>query len=66
MGWDNKRKRDHNIMFAVNYEDGRTAYITISPKKLEPGDQAARGIAQERQQKGEIPDGAIATVKRVR
>jgi hypothetical protein len=39
MSWDNRRKRDTNIMFAVTFEDGRTAYITISPKLLEPGDQ---------------------------
>ena len=30
MAWE-KRKRDHNIMFAVNYDDGRAAYLTISP-----------------------------------
>jgi hypothetical protein len=53
-------------MFAVNYEDGRTAYITISPKVLEPGDHVVRTVARERQAKGEIPAGEIATVKRVR
>jgi hypothetical protein len=35
MDWANRRKRDTNIMFAVNFEDGRTAYITISPKVLD-------------------------------
>jgi hypothetical protein len=29
------RKRDSNVLFAVNYADGRSAYITLSPKKLE-------------------------------
>jgi hypothetical protein len=66
MDWPTKRKRDTNIMFAVNYEDGRTAYITINPKLLEPGDHVARTIARERQDKGEIPAGEIASVKRVR
>ena len=66
MSWDNRRKRDPNIMFAVNYEDGRTAYITISPKMLEPGDHVARAVARERQAKGEIPGGEVASVKRVR
>ena len=66
MAWQVRRKRDHNIMFAVNYEDGRTAYITIKPQALEPGDHLARTIARERQAKGEIPDGEIASVKRVR
>ena len=66
MNWDNRRKRDPNIMFAVNYEDGRTAYITIKPKALESGDHVGRSVARERQEKGEIPEGEIASVKRVR
>ena len=66
MNWDNRRKRDPNIMFAVNYEDGRTAYITIKPKALESGDHVSRSVARERQAKGEIPEGEIASVKRVR
>jgi hypothetical protein len=66
MSWDNRRKRDTNIMFAVNYEDGRTAYITISPKVLEAGEHVARTVARERQEKGEIPEGEVASVKRVR
>ena len=61
-----RRARDHNIMFAINYEDGRTAYITISPKKLENGDHVTRDIARERQEKGEIPPGEIRAIKRVR
>ncbi len=66
MDWGNRRKRDTNIMFAVNFEDGRTAYITISPKLLQPGEHVARIIARERQETGEIPEGEIASVKRVR
>jgi hypothetical protein len=65
MAWE-KRKRDHNIMFAVNYADGRTAYITIAPRKVEAGDQMARAVARERQESGEIPAGEIKGVKRVR
>jgi hypothetical protein len=66
MSWGHKRARDYNIMFAVNYGDGRTAYITVSPKALELGDQVAIASARERQAKGEIPDGEIVSVKRVR
>jgi hypothetical protein len=66
MDWPNRRKRDTNIMFAVNFDDGRTAYITVNPKLLEPGDHVARTVARERQGKGEIPAGEIASVKRVR
>jgi hypothetical protein len=65
MSWE-RRKRDTNIMFAVNFEDGRTAYITISPKMLAAGDHVAGSIARERQNKGEIPEGEIASVRRVR
>ncbi len=53
-------------MFAVNYEDGRAAYITINPKTVEPGDHVAGTVARERQEKAEIPAGNIASVKRVR
>ena len=65
MAWE-KRKRDHNIMFAVNFEDGRTAYMTIDPYTLRSGDHVARIVARERQEKGEIPEGQIIAVKRVR
>jgi hypothetical protein len=53
-------------MFAVHYEDGRTAYITVSPRRLENGDSGAHEVARERQEKGEIPDGVIVSLKRVR
>ena len=45
---------------------GRQAYIAISPKKLAGGDHAVPAIARELQDKGEIPDGEIKGVKRVR
>ena len=59
-------KRDHSIMFVVSYEDGQTAYITVRPTGLEHGDHVVRGIVRERQGKGEIPEGEIKVVKRVR
>ncbi len=66
MAWEQRKTRDHNIMLAVTYEDGRTAYITVSPKLLESGDHLVLSIARERQEKGEIPNGEIKGVKRVR
>ena len=60
------RKRDSNVLFAVNYVDGRSAYITLSPKKLAPRDHVVPAIARELQEKGEIPPGEIKGVKRVR
>jgi hypothetical protein len=65
MAWE-KRKRDHNIMFAVNYGDGRTAYLTISPYLLRDGDHVVPTIVGKRQEKGEIPEGPIVTIRRVR
>ena len=39
MALDARRKRDFNTMFAINYEDGRTAYISpVRPQLLEHGD----------------------------
>ena len=60
------RARDPNIMFAVSDADGRTAYITISPKRLELGEHVVGEVVRERQEKGEIPEGQVAAVKRVR
>ncbi|HEY7384171.1 MAG TPA: hypothetical protein VH743_10925 [Beijerinckiaceae bacterium] len=65
MAWE-RRKRDPNIMFAVNYDNGRTAYITVSPKQLERGEHVVRELVRERQDSGEIPAGQVASVRRVR
>jgi hypothetical protein len=64
-GWERK-KRDTNIMFAVTYDDGKTAYVTVSPSKLKNGDHEVRSVAAERQKTGELPPGNIASIKRVR
>ena len=37
------RNTKPNVLFAVNYADGRSAYITLSPKKLESGDWLRSG-----------------------
>jgi hypothetical protein len=66
MAWQVRRPRDGNVMFAVNYTDGRTTYVVISPHLLRDGDHLARDVVRERQENGEIPQGEIATVKRVR
>ena len=60
------RKPDCNILFAVYYVDGRSAYITLSPKQLAGGEHVVPAIARELQEKGEIPPGEIKGVKRVR
>jgi hypothetical protein len=53
-------------MFAVNYRDGQTAYLTISPHLLRDGDHVVPDIVRKRQEKGEISEGEIVSIKRVR
>ena len=59
-----RKPRDHHILFAVRFEDGRSAYIRVSPTVADSGDVIA--IAREHQNRGAIPVGTITGVKRVR
>jgi hypothetical protein len=61
-----RRPKDPNTLFAVNYKAGRTAYLTISPYLLRDGDHVVPDVVRKRQAKGEIRDGEVASVKRVR
>jgi hypothetical protein len=53
-------------MFVVEYEDGRTAEFSIDRWTLSLGDYAARIIAWQRQEKGDLPPGQIRAVRRIR
>ncbi|HZH11876.1 MAG TPA: hypothetical protein VEZ24_16070 [Microvirga sp.] len=55
-----------SVMFAVNYDDARTAYLWIdNPAKA--GDNRAVGlIARAQQENGSLPEGKISSIKRVR
>ena len=53
-------------MFEVRYADGRSAYIRVDPKAAEFGTAPVLGIAKARQASGEIPDGEIAGVQKVK
>jgi hypothetical protein len=66
MDWVRRKARDTQVMFAVRYEDGRSAYIRVPPKRLENGDRVVAEIARDRQEQGEIPGGTIVGIKRVR
>jgi hypothetical protein len=55
----------NSTMFAATYEDGRTAYFVIE-NCAKADDYRAASVAHERQDRGELPDGIIARVKRVR
>jgi hypothetical protein len=61
-----RRPKDPNTMFAVNYKDGRTAYLTISRYLLRGGDHVVPNIVRKRQEEGKLPDGEIVSIKRVR
>jgi hypothetical protein len=52
------------VMFVVEYEDGRTTEFSIDRWTLSLGDYAARIIARERQEKGDLPRGKIKAVRR--
>ena len=61
-----RRTKDTQDMFAVRYADGRTAYIRVPPKVAEYGTAPVLGIARARQATGEIPDGEILSVQKVK
>jgi hypothetical protein len=53
-------------MFTVLFEDGRSAYFVAEGHGGPDHDYLAMGMAQERQRTGEVPEGVIRSVKRVR
>jgi hypothetical protein len=55
-----------SVMFAVNYDDGRTAYMVVENHGKSSDDYRAAPIAKERQEAGTLPDGVITSIKRVR
>jgi hypothetical protein len=58
--------RDTKVLFAINFQDGRTAYFRVSPQSADHGNIVVADIAREAQERGEIPAGTIIGVKRVR
>lgn len=55
-----------SVMFMVNYDDGRTAYLWID-SSMEAGDTRAVGlIARAQQEQGSLPEGTITGIRRVR
>ena len=61
-----RRTRDTHVMYAVRYEDGRSAYIRVSSEAARHGNMVVLDIARERQDASEIPAGTITSVKQVR
>jgi hypothetical protein len=60
-----KPSRGRSVMFAVTYDDGRTAYLWLD-ESMRLDDIGVMAIALDRQAEGEIPAGRILTVRRVR
>ncbi len=60
------RPKDTQDMFAVRYADGRTTCIRVPPKVAEYGTAPVPGIAKARQASGEIPDGEVVSVQKVK
>jgi hypothetical protein len=55
-----------SVMFAVSYDDGRTAYLVVENHGKPSDDYVVGSIARERQEQGILPEGNIVNVKRVR
>jgi hypothetical protein len=55
-----------SVMFAVNYDDGRTAYMWIDGAARVIDDRIMGPVAKERQEQGLLPAGTITGIKRVR
>ena len=60
------RGKDALVMFAVQYEDGRSAYIRVNAKADEYGTAPVLSIAKAQQETGALPPGVILRVQRVR
>jgi hypothetical protein len=54
----------NRVAFVAEYEDGRTVEFSIDRWTLSLGEYAARIVARERQEKGDLPPGEIRAVTR--
>jgi hypothetical protein len=55
-----------SVMFVVNFDDDRTAYLWIDTPAKANDDRVVSSIAREQQQQGTLPEGNITSIKRVR
>ena len=62
------RKTTHpkSVMFAVSYDDGRTAYLVVENHGQSSEDYMVGAIARDHQEQGTLPEGTITGIKRVR
>lgn len=55
-----------SVIFAVNYDDARTAYMWIDNPAKANDNRAVSLIARAQQESGSLPEGTITSIKRVR
>jgi hypothetical protein len=55
-----------SVMYTVTYQDGRTAYLWVDGNNRAADDRLVGLIAKDQQEQGLIPEGTIASIKRVR
>jgi hypothetical protein len=58
--------RGKSVMFSAHFADGRTGYFVIPRHGTSDEDYKAMHAALKRQRLGELPEGVIRIVKRVR
>jgi len=54
---------NNRVAFVAEYEDGMTVEFSIDRWTLSLGEYAARIVAREQQQKGDLPPGEIRAVR---
>jgi hypothetical protein len=54
------------VMFAVHYDDKRTAYLWVDDIAAARDSIAVGAIARQQQKQGALPEGKITSLKRVR
>ena len=61
------RRPDTQVLFAIRYADGTTAYTRVEPKLATYGaSPAVSRLVEQRQMAGEVPGGDIVSIVRVR
>jgi hypothetical protein len=60
------KERSKSVTFASPFGDGHAGYFAIMGHGASDGDHLVLEIARERQRAGEMPEGSIRTVKRIR
>ncbi len=55
-----------SVMFVVNYDDARTAYLWIDNPAKANDTRNVELIARSQQEQGTLPEGTITTIRRVR